>query len=219
MDARKLTIDRFISALGEADRLWEERSALAGPGELACRPGCFGCCVGLFAIGLPEALALRRAVAELPALPRAAVLARAARAVERSAATFPGDAAAGILDPERGEAAEDVWFAAVRDIPCPALELPSGRCTVYGARPTTCRTYGVALRSGGRTLVSACGLNFAGAPPARVLETAIDAALVTAIDQSLLEIAADAGLPAGAETTIAHALTGTAIADLARGGR
>jgi Fe-S-cluster containining protein len=219
MDARELTIDRFISALREADRLWEERSAFTGPGELACRPGCFGCCVGLFAIGLPEALALRRAVAELPAPQREAVFARAARAVERSAATFPGDAGAGILDPERGEAAEDAWLLAVRDTPCPALDLPSGRCTVYGARPTTCRTYGVALRSEGRTLVSACELNFAGAPPARVLETAIDAAHLTAVDQSLLEIAADAGLPAGVETTIAHALTGSAIDALGRGVR
>ncbi len=211
--------DRLINALAGVDGLWKESAASLRPGELACRKGCFGCCVGLFAIGLPEALALRRTVAGLPAPERAAVLARAARAVERSAATFPGDAAAGVLDPERGEAAEDAWFAAVRDVPCPALELPSGRCTVYAARPTTCRTYGVALRSGGETLVSACELNFAGAPHARVLETAIEAARLTAVDQSLVEIASAAGLPAGVETTIAHALTGSAIAALSRTAR
>ena len=208
--------DRLIDALAGADVLWRERAASLRPGELACRKGCFGCCVGLFAIGLPEALALRRAVDELPAPERAGVRARAARAVERSAATFPGDAAAGVLDPERGEAAEDVWFAAVRDVPCPALELPSGRCTVYAARPTTCRTYGVALRSGDETLVRACELNFAGAPPARVLETAIDSARLTAVDQALVETAAAAGLPAGVETTVAHALTGSVIAALSR---
>ena len=211
--------NRLISALAGADGLFRDSAASLRPGELACRKGCFGCCVGLFAIGLPEALAIRRAVDDLPAPERDGVLARAGRAVERSAATFPGDASAGVLDPERSEAAEDAWFAAVRDVPCPALELPSGRCTVYAARPTTCRTYGVALRSGGETLVSACELNFAGAPPARVLETAIEAARLTVVDQSLLEIASKAGLPAGVETTVAHALTGSAIAALSRGVR
>ena len=65
-------IDRLIMSLEGADRLWDEKTAALRPGELACRPGCFGCCVGLFAIGLPEALALRHAVAELPDGARAA---------------------------------------------------------------------------------------------------------------------------------------------------
>jgi Fe-S-cluster containining protein len=219
MPRKQELVSRLINALDRADGLWRERAASLRPGELACRKGCFGCCVGLFAIGLPEALALRRAVDELPAPERAGVLARAARAVERSASTFPGDAAAGVLDPERSESSEDAWFAAVRDVPCPALELPSGRCTVYAARPTTCRTYGVALRSGGETIVRACELNFAGAPPARVLEMAIEAARLTAVDQSLVEIASEAGLPAGVETTVAHALTGSVIAALSRRAR
>jgi len=201
---RKL-IDRLITSLEGTDRLWEEKTAALRRGELACRPGCFGCCVGLFAIGLPEALALRRAVA--------------VRAVERSAATFPGDAAAGILDPERSDAAEAAWFLDVRATPCPVLELPAGRCMVYAARPTTCRTYGIALRAGNETLVPACELNFAGADAQRVLETAIEARNLTAVDQSLVEVAAAAGLPAGVETTIAHALTGAAIAVLERGSR
>ena len=209
-------IDRFITSLRGADRLWDEKVASLGPGELACRPGCFGCCVGLFAIGLPEALALRRAVAELPPGVRDAVRTRAARAVEQSAATFPGDAAAGVLDPERSTAAEDAWFLDVRATPCPALELPAGRCAVYAARPTTCRTYGLALRSGAETVVSACALNFAGASGARVLSTAIDAARLTAVDQALVEVAAEAGLPAGVETTVAHALTGSAFGALER---
>lgn len=217
MHAKAKLIDRFITVLGQADGLWEERAGPLRPGELACRPGCFGCCVGLFAISLPEALALRRAVADLPAAARDEVLSRAARAVEKSAATFPGDAAAGILDPERSAAAEDAWFLAVQGTPCPALELPSGRCTVYAARPTTCRTYGLALRAGGETLVPACGLNFGAAPPARVLETALDAARLNAVDQALVEIAAAAGLPAGVETSIAHALSGSAFAVLERG--
>jgi Fe-S-cluster containining protein len=214
--ARKL-IDRLVTSLEGADRLWDEKTAALRPGEMACRTGCFGCCVGLFAIGLPEALAMRRAVAGLPAGARAAILARATRAVEQSAVTFPGDAAAGILDPERSDAAEAAWFLAVRATPCPALELPSGRCAAYAARPTTCRTYGLALRAGDETLVSACELNFAGASATRVLETAIEAGNLTGVDQTLVEVAAAAGLPAGVETTIAHALTGAAFAALERG--
>ncbi|MEO8055514.1 MAG: YkgJ family cysteine cluster protein [Acidobacteriota bacterium] len=207
----------MITALEGADRLWKERTAELRPGELACRSGCFGCCVGLFAIGLPEALALRHAVAELPAGARAAVLSRATRAVEQSAATFPGDAAAGLLDPERSDADEGAWFLAARGTPCPALELPSGRCAVYAARPTTCRTYGLALRTGGETLVPVCELNFPAASAERVLDTAIEARNLTAVDQELVEVAAAAGLPAGVETTIAHALVGSAFPVLERG--
>src|SRR5512135_2731703 len=94
-------IDRLINSLEDADDLWAEKAALLRPGELACRKGCFGCCVGLFAIGLPEALALRAAVAALSEETRAAVIGRAARLVAASAATFPGEVAAGVLDPDR----------------------------------------------------------------------------------------------------------------------
>jgi len=217
MAAKQKFIDRLIGSLEGADRLWNEKAALLGPGELSCRKGCFGCCVGLFAIGLPEALALRRAVAVLPAELRAEVLDRSRRAVERSAATFPGDAAAGVLDPERSDAAEAAWSLTVRATLCPALELPTGRCMVYAARPTTCRTYGLALRADDETLVPACELNFPGAPARRVFETAIEARNLTAVDQSLVEVAAAAGLPAGVETTIAHALAGAAFPILERG--
>jgi Fe-S-cluster containining protein len=216
MGPKQKLIDSFILSLEGADRLWREKATLLEPGELSCRTGCFGCCVGLFSIGLPEALAVRHAVAGLPAGARAAVLARATRAVERSAATFPGDAAAGVVDPERSDSAEAAWSFEVRDTPCPALELPAGRCAIYAARPTTCRTYGLALRTDDETLVPACELNFPAASAGRVLSAAIDAGDLTRVDQSLVEIAAEAGLPAGVETTIAHALTGSAFADLAR---
>jgi Fe-S-cluster containining protein len=217
MPLKQELIDGLITSLEGADALWAEKAAALSPGELSCRAGCFGCCVGLFAIGLPEALAIRAAVAELPAPARAELRARAKRAVERSAPTFPGDSAQGILDPERSEGAEDSWLLAVRGVPCPALELPAGRCAVYAARPTTCRTYGLALRSRDAVLVPACELNLAGASDGRILETGIDAGRLGAVDQSLCELAAEAGLPAGAETTVAHALVGTAFAPLERG--
>ncbi len=211
MSGRIKLIDRFIDGLAAADALWSEKEDLLSSGELSCRPGCFGCCVGLFAIALPEALAVRRAVALLPEPERAEVLARARRAVERGARAFPGDAAAGILDPERTDAAEESWLEEVRATACPALELPSGRCAVYAARPTTCRTYGLPLARGGDVVLPACELNLREASPARLLAAAIDAAALAAVDQSLAETAAAAGLPAGAETTVAHALVGSAF--------
>ncbi len=214
MVTRNKTNVRLIKSLRRADRLWTEKSASLRPGELACRAGCFGCCIGLFAIGLPEAIVLRAAVAALPETTRGGVLSRAESAVKRSASTFPGDAAAGILDPERGDVAESDWLASVGATPCPALDLQAGRCSVYAARPTTCRTHGLALRSTDAILLPACELNLPGAVPARVLETAIEAERLGAVDQSLREVAARAGLPAGAETTVAHALTGTAFSAL-----
>lgn len=211
-------IHRIINSLKGADRLWSEKAAPLAPGELVCRSGCFGCCVGLFAISLPEALALRSAVAALPEETRAAILARAARAVERSAPAFPGDSAAGLLDPERTADVEDAWLLAVRETACPALDLPSGRCAVYAARPTACRTHGLALASRGEVLLPACELNLPSAPPGRVLETAIDAALLRSVEQAAVEVAAEAGLPAGVETSVAHALAGTAFASFERRG-
>jgi Fe-S-cluster containining protein len=189
-----------------------EKGALLAPGELSCRAGCFGCCVGLFAITFAEAMVLRAAVADLTGETRSAVLARAARAVERSVSSFPGDAAAGILDPERDAASEEAWLTAVRGTACPALALPGGHCVVYAARPTTCRTYGLALAREGEILLPACALNLPSAPPARVLETAVDADRLARVDQDLAEVVASAGLPAGVETTVAHALTGAVFA-------
>lgn len=212
MSSREQLTDRLISLLEGADRLWDEKASLLSTGELACRTGCFGCCVGLFAIGLPEALVLGRAVAGLPGPARADVLARASRAVQRSAGLFPGDPDAGLLDPERSDEADAAYFASVRSTACPVLELPSGRCTVYAARPTTCRTYGLALAAESDVVLPACELNLASAPAARVLAVAIDAGRLAAVDQALVEQAAGAGLPAGVETTVAHALAGAAFA-------
>jgi Fe-S-cluster containining protein len=211
MRAERELIDRFIIGLEAADRLWKEKAGDLATGDLACRSGCFGCCVGLFAIGLPEALAVRLAVADLPEESRAGLLARAERAVAKSAPLFPGDPAAGVLDPDRSDAADAAFFESLRATACPVLELPSGRCSVYAARPTTCRTFGLALAAEGAIVLPACELNLPSAPRARVRETAIEASRLAEVDQSLVELALSAGLPAGAETTVAHALLGSAF--------
>lgn len=209
-----LFIGRLKEAFRQGDALWNEQSVRTRPGEVACRGGCFGCCVGLFEISLAEALVVRSGFERLPGEARQLVRSRAERIVEKTRAGYPGDPDLGLLDPERTEEADDRYFALVADSACPMLDLPSGRCRIYEERPITCRTFGLPWRRG-RTLVHpACALNFVGAEPARQREVGIDLDLITEGDQALAELALQAGLPAGAETTIAHAITGSVFASL-----
>lgn len=207
-------IDRLRSGVEAADAEWEKAAARVHPGDLLCREGCFGCCLGSFEISLPEALVLRDAVAALPEPKRTRVRERAARLVATSAASFPGDPDAGVLDPDRSEEQEAAFFDPLEHVACPLLELPSGRCAVYASRPVTCRTYGLAWREERTVVHPACPLNLAGAAPAHTLETAVDVAPLLAGDQARAELARAGGMPSGAATTVAHALTGTAFGEL-----
>lgn len=210
---------RIRESFEEADRLWAEATSTVVPGELACRGGCFGCCVGLFEITLPEALLVREGFSLLPAGEREDSLRRAARIVERTAAHFPGEASTGVLDPGRTEDEDDGYFEVVSESACPMLELPGGRCRIYAHRPITCRTFGVAWKRSGEVVNPACPLNFPEGGAERQRETAIDLDLLTSADQLLAEAALAAGLPAGLESTIPHALVGSAFAELGNGGR
>lgn len=205
------TTDRLILAFDTASRLWDEAARQATPGEIACRAGCFGCCIGLFEISLAEATLVRYGVAALPDEVRADVLARARRIVTESARAFPGDAGRGLLDPERTEAADDAYFEVVADRACPMLELPSGSCRIYSARPITCRTYGFAWAKDGAVIHPPCGLNLLGASAERQLAMSID---IGRIDEGLdvaREIADELDLDPDVESTIAHAVVGSAF--------
>jgi Fe-S-cluster containining protein len=206
-------IDRLRSGVGDADAEWEKAAAGTRPGDLLCREGCFGCCLGSFEISLPEALVLRDAVSALPESRRTRVRERAARLVARGAAPFPGDPIAGVLDPGRSEEQDAAYFDALEHVACPLLELPSGRCAVYESRPVTCRTYGLAWREERAVVHPACPLNLADATPAHTLETAVNVAPLLAGDQARAELARADGIPSGATTTVAHALVGTAFAE------
>lgn len=210
--SRAYLINRLETGVGAADAEWRKAAARTRPGDLLCREGCFGCCLGSFEISLPEALVLGAAVSALPEPPRTRVRERAARLVIRGAASFPGDPVAGVLDPGRSEEQDAAYFDALEHVACPLLELPSGRCAVYASRPVTCRTYGLAWREERAVVHPACPLNLANTTPAHTLETAVDVAPLLAGDQARAELARAAGLPSGAATTVAHALTGTAFA-------
>jgi Fe-S-cluster containining protein len=204
-------ITRLARGVGAADVEWEKAAARTKTGDLLCREGCFGCCVGAFEISLPEALVLRAAVSRLPESSRTRVRERAMRVLARGAASFPGDPLTGVLDPGRSDEQDAAYFDALEHVACPLLDLPAGRCAVYESRPVTCRTYGLAWKEEGAVVHPACPLNLAGASPAHTLDTAVDVTPLLAGDQSRAEIARTAGIPSGAATTIAHALLGTAF--------
>lgn len=132
---------------------------------LVCRPGCTQCCVGPFAISDLDAARLRRGMEELERDDprRAARVRRRARgSVARLQRDFPGDPQNGVLDPDRE--AEFADFA--NDEPCPALDLETGLCDVYAARPLTCRTFGPPLRTAEG--LGVCELCYHGATDAQI---------------------------------------------------
>jgi Fe-S-cluster containining protein len=94
------------------------------------------------------------------------------------------------------------------------LELPSGRCRIYEERPVTCRTYGFAWAKDGAVFHPPCGLNLPGAPEARQLATSIDIDLLDQAGDVDAELAAELGIEPGRETTIPHAVLGTAFGRL-----
>lgn len=205
------TIRRLKTAFGVADETWNGAARRAVEGEVACRAGCFGCCVGLFEISLPEAVLVRAGVCRLSPADREDVVRRSRRIADETSSCFPGDAAAGLLDPERSEEADDAYFAVVADRACPMLELPSGRCRIYEERPVTCRTYGFAWAKDGAVIHPPCGLNLLGASAERQLETAIDLDLLDAAEDVDEVHSARLGIEPGRETTIAHAVVGRAF--------
>src|SRR5579859_3925580 len=99
---------------------------------LVCRKGCTQCCYGAFAISQLDALRLQKGLHHLNSSDpkRAArVRERAKDAVERLAATFPGNPKTGILD--EGEDAEAAFADFANDEPCPALDPATGACDLY----------------------------------------------------------------------------------------
>ena len=164
----------------------------------------------------PRRRSFARASPGSPPADREDVVRRARRIVEETAAAFPGDVRAGLLDPERSEEADDAYFAVVADRACPMLELPSGRCRIYEERPVTCRTYGFAWAKDGAVFHPPCGLNLPGAPDERQLETSID---IDRLDQAEDVDGSSPpgwGSSRGARRRSPHAVLGTAFGPAAR---
>ncbi|MGO9260266.1 MAG: YkgJ family cysteine cluster protein [Bryobacteraceae bacterium] len=154
---------------------------------LACRPGCFECCLGAFPITQSDAERLRTGLAALASTdPERAtrVEQRARESAVRNFRQFPGDPLAVLAMDD----AED-------DEPCPALDPETGTCDLYEARPVTCRTFGPAVSCGGEAL-GVCELCYRGASDEEIAACRV-------------ELDADAMEEAGGETMVAFALSGS----------
>ena len=159
---------------------------------LACRPGCYKCCLGPFSITMLDALRLREGLAALEQSDpeRAArVRTRAARSVERIRREFPHETVAAVLAIE----------GAAEDELCPALDPQSGTCDLYAARPVTCRTFGPAVRLGPQAL-AVCELCYLGATDHEI------AACEVEVDPENLETALLQEMGSPEETIMAFAL-------------
>jgi Fe-S-cluster containining protein len=163
---------------------------------LACRIGCYECCIGTFPITQLDALRLRAGLADLEKREpeRAArVLRRACESVEKIKAEYPQDPLGSVLALD--EAAENE--------PCPALDPETGACDLYAVRPITCRTFGPAVRLPGEEALAVCELCFRGATEEEIVacSVAIDFSLG---EELLLELERTTG--AKGDTTVAFAL-------------
>jgi Fe-S-cluster containining protein len=131
---------------------------------LVCRKGCTQCCIGPFPISQLDVARLRQGMKELEAADpaRAArIRARAQHSAARLAPTFPGNAVTGILAED--EESQERFAGFADDEPCPALDLATGLCDLYAARPMTCRTFGPPVRSGPEGGLGVCELCYHGA--------------------------------------------------------
>ena len=123
------------------------RAAESAGEHLVCKQGCTACCHGAFAISQLDAARLRVAMVELRGTnPRLAgeVEGRAKKWLAENGDEFPGSLTTGLLGESDEERARFEEYA--NDAACPALNLETGLCDVYAARPMTCRIFGPPVR-------------------------------------------------------------------------
>ena len=211
-------IARYRRLLANVSRRFA-RAALRHRREVACRPGCFGCCVGLFEISALDAAVAAEGLAALPEARRAAIARRGEAIARRIAGIFPGDPETLALDVAREEE-WDAFFERSAGIACPFLEprnagsretapaaarqrrWPQGFvCAIYAHRPHTCRTFGLPLADRGSVVSEPCRLNFRGAPAELIAGAALP---VYEAEEDAIARAAEAeiGLPVDAATTL-----------------
>jgi len=159
------------------DAALAEAARKSGP-WLVCRPGCTECCLGPFPITQLDARRLREGLAELESRDRQ----RAARIRERARLAVAG--------------------AATDDDACPALDLTTGMCDLYAARPITCRIFGPPVRYGSDA-VGICELCFQGASDEEIAacQVEVDPELESRLSNEFEESTGVRG-----ETTVAFAL-------------
>lgn len=124
------------------------------PEAVTCAPGCSDCCHALFDLSLVEAIYIQKQFSEkFEGRERDAILERANRA-DRKIYQIKRDASKA-----RKEGISEVEILgrmAMERVPCPLLD-ENNACLLYGARPITCRLYGIPTSSSG--VSHTCGLS------------------------------------------------------------
>jgi Fe-S-cluster containining protein len=143
---------------------WFSRCLETAGRHIQCRPGCSGCCRGLFDISLMDAALLRRGFELLPETVRIPVLAKARERLKELQERWPGFGPPYLLN----HLPDEEWTEMPEEdaTPCPLLG-EDGRCLVYAWRPMTCRLHGLPNidLSGESFSDEWCTLNFAAADP------------------------------------------------------
>jgi Fe-S-cluster containining protein len=109
------------NAMAATSRIAEALLAQAPPGSVACRAGCDHCCYQVVGVTPPEGLAIVDELRRTRTSEQLGVL--TAHVTE--------------LDEKARGLGSSARFSP--DFPCPLLDVPSGRCTVYEVRPLSCR--------------------------------------------------------------------------------
>ena len=150
-----------------------------------------------------DAARLRAGLDTVPTLQRNRIMARAAESVSvlRNLG-YPGDPVSGVLDEKTVE--NILYLPEFLNLPCPALDLESGSCSLYMHRPVACRVYGLAILLDGMQMPH-CRLNYSGATPQEIEERRAEIETSAAGDAALDEFLAAGGREG--QTVVAFALT------------
>jgi Fe-S-cluster containining protein len=158
------------------DAALADSAGRSGP-NLACKPGCAQCCVGIFPISQQDAARLREglsALAQSDAERASRIRARVAESLARLDHGFPGDSTSGILADDYEDSAIFEDFA--NDEPCPVLDPVAGTCDLYAHRPITCRTFGPPMRTAEDNLAT-CELCYITASTEEIAACELDPAI------------------------------------------
>jgi Fe-S-cluster containining protein len=154
----------------------------SGP-HLACRPGCFQCCIGVFPISQQDAHRLREALQALEQtdpVKSQRIKQRAAAARTHLDPHFPGDPATGILSEDYEDSplfTDEILTESGESLgdtePCPILDPATGTCDLYEHRPILCRTFGPPMRTAEDNLAT-CELCFIHASTEEIAACELD---------------------------------------------
>ena len=178
-------------------------SSVERSGEhLVCHPGCSQCCIGVFPIAQQDAARLKAGLDGLDDPEKAGrIRGRVEAALARLDPWFPGDVTTGVLGEDYEQAILFEEFA--NDEPCPVLDMETGRCDLYEARPVLCRTFGPPMRTEEGNLAT-CELCYIHASTEEIATCELDPGFPDVEEAS--NAAYDAAHGVGGQTLIAYAL-------------